>query len=143
MSVMTTRVVIFRLVMTRSYICSMYIGPTKASIFIKKLNITAVKNPDLVARKASESRFVFAICAATAGLSSESPTYRALHSAVRASPSNATIRKRDPGNRYGNVTVEWEGMYAAQPAQGKMRNYHASHLLSRLIRCRASAGHQV
>src|SRR5262249_20177484 len=90
-----------------------------------------------------ESRFVFAICAATAGLSSESPTYRALHSAVRASPSNATIRKRDPGNRYGNVTVEWEGMYAGQPAQGKMRNYHGSHLLSRLIRCRASAGHPV
>ncbi len=72
MSVMTTRVVIFLLVMTRSYICSMYIGPTKTSIFIKKLNITAVKKPDLVARKASESRFLVGICAATAGPSLES-----------------------------------------------------------------------
>src|SRR5262249_31928066 len=104
MSVMTTRGVIFRLVMTRSYICSMYMGPKKASIFIKKLNITAVKKPDLVARKASESRFDFAICTATAG-----PVFRA----ARIGTVMAVWTSRSSWEDDNDI------VYPTQPVQGK------------------------
>jgi hypothetical protein len=56
MTVNVTRVPMFLLPSTRSYICNIYNGPTKASRLMKKLKKIAVANPGRMTRKASDRK---------------------------------------------------------------------------------------